>query len=120
MQNKNHQQLQVFGISNCDSCRAARKWLDSRDVPHRFHDFRQHGVDADEVSRWLSSEHAAKLLNRRSTSWRQLSAEQKSRAETDTLALLLEHPTLIKRPVFTLGEAVLAVGFSPEQLTEFI
>lgn len=112
--------LHLYGIPNCDSCRAALKWLDTRKVPHTFHDFRKEGLNAKEVQGWVESAHGPYLLNKRSTTWRQLSDEQKAAAETNLAVLLLEHPTLIKRPVITDGEIILDVGFSPAGLEDYI
>ena len=69
---------------------------------------------------WLDSSHAPYLLNRRSTTWRQLSDPERQQAETDPLPLLLEHPTLIKRPVITDGKVILDIGFSPRHLEDYI
>jgi arsenate reductase len=112
--------LHVWGIRNCDTVRAALKWLEARRVPHTFHDFRTDGLPEDELRRWLATAHGPLLLNRRSATWRKLDAAQKEAAETDPVALFLEHPTLIKRPVFTDGETVLDVGFSPQSLEDYI
>ena len=120
MLNEHRIHLHLWGLKNCDSCRAARKWLTTRNVPHTFHDVREDGLDEKEVARWLESAHAEYLVNRRSTTWRQLDAEQRERAQSDCLALLLENPTLLKRPVITDGEAVLDVGFSPASLEDYI
>ena len=112
--------LHVYGIRNCDTVRAALKWLEIRNVPHSFHDFRKEGVPEAELRKWLASTHGPFLLNKRSTTWRQLTAEQKDSAAADPLPLFIEHPTLIKRPVFTDGETVLDVGFSPNSLEDYI
>ena len=112
-------ELHVYGIRNCDTVRAALKWLDARGVPHTFHDFRKDGLDEAELRRWLASDHAALLVNRRSATWRGLSDEQKSAAGEDPAPLLLEHPTLVKRPVITDGVSVVSVGFAPDMLEAF-
>ena len=112
--------LQVYGIRNCDTCRHALKWLEARKVPHTFHDIRAEGLEPVLLRSWFDSEHAPYLLNRRSTTWRQLSDEQKQAAETDPLPLVLEHPTLLKRPVITDGETLLDIGFSPANLEDYI
>ena len=109
-------QWQVYGLRQCDSCRLARKWLEAYEVPYRFHDVRDDGLDADTLRGWLDSAQGSRLLNRRSTTWRQLTDDQKAACERDPLALLLQHPTLLNRPVITDGQAVLAVGYSPAVL----
>ena len=112
--------LHVWGIRNCDTVRSALKWLEARRVPHTFHDFRKDGLPEAELRRWMATAHAPYLLNRRSSTWRQLDTAQKEAAEADPVPLLLAHPTLIKRPVFTDGETVLDVGFDPESLEDYI
>ena len=112
--------LHVYGIRNCDTVRSTLRWLETRNVPLTYHDFRKDGLDPAELARWLASAHAPYLVNKRSASWRQLTDEQKEAAGTDPAPLLLENPTLIKRPVITDGETVLDVGFAPDNLEDYI
>ena len=107
--------LTVYGIKQCDTCRKALKWLEAQAVDHHFHDFRTDGLQADLLQQWLDSPFADKLVNRRSTTWRQLTDEQRHFEGKALINLLLEFPTLIKRPVFVKGE-IIAVGFNPKQL----
>ena len=109
--------LTVFGIKQCDTCRKALKWLDGQGIEHQFHDFRVDGLGADLLQNWLDSPYADKLVNRRSTTWRQLSEEQRQFEGHALVELLLEFPTLIKRPVFV-TDSIAAVGFNPKELAE--
>lgn len=112
--------LHVYGIRNCDSCRATLKWLTARNVPFTFHDIRAEGLAEETVKEWLASAHAPYLVNRRSTTWRQLSDAEKQAADTNPLKLLLTHPTLLKRPVVTDDQSILDVGFAPSNLEDYI
>lgn len=116
--------ITVYGIRACDTCRKALKWLDAKGVEHHFHDLRADGLDAERVHSWLASEFADKLVNRRSTTWRGLDDAQRAASGEQLAALLLQHPTLVKRPVFTAGPAatdeVLAVGFDPTALAALL
>lgn len=107
--------LTVYGIKQCDTCRKALKWLSGQGIKHNFHDFRVDGLEAELVRGWLDSPFSSKLINRRSTSWRQLTNEQRELEGEAQIRLLLEFPTLIKRPVFVAGE-VIAVGFNAKEL----
>lgn len=101
----------LYGIINCDTCRKARRFLDAAGVPYRFHDLRQDGVTKEQVQRWLAALGVETLVNRRSTTWRALNETERARATQDQATeLLLEHPTLIKRPVLDTGDSV-HVGF---------
>lgn len=107
--------LTVYGIKQCDTCRKTLKWLEEQGIEHRFHDFRADGLPAALVQEWLQSPFADKLVNRRSTTWRQLSETQRESKGDALLELLLAHPTLVKRPVFVM-ESIIAVGFNPKEL----
>ncbi|TQV83429.1 arsenate reductase [Denitrobaculum tricleocarpae] len=103
--------ITVYGIKNCDTCRNALKALKAQGREHSFHDLRADGLSEAEVTRWLQSAGWEKLLNRRGTTWRKLpEAEREDLDEGKVKRLMLEQPTLIKRPVFEVsGEVV--VGF---------
>jgi len=107
--------LTVYGIKQCDTCRKALAWLSQQGIEHHFHDFRVDGLQAGVLQEWLASDFAGQLVNRRSTTWRQLDDAQRESQGKALLELLLQHPTLIKRPVFVTDQ-VIAVGFKPEQL----
>ena len=111
--------LTVYGIKQCDTCRKSLKWLTGQGIDHQFHDFRSDGLQTELVKYWLDSPFADKLVNRRSTTWRQLNDEQRQLEGDELLDLLLEYPTLIKRPVFVADEIV-AVGFNPKELAELL
>ena len=112
--------LHVYGIKSCDSCRRALRFLKTRNVPHEFHDLREEGIDAALLRGWLDSAHGEYLLNRRSTTWRRMSDDERRAADQSPLSALQAHPTLMKRPVITDGEAILDVGFSPSSLEDYI
>ena len=102
----------LYGIKNCDTIKKARKWLDQNDIDYQFHDYRSDGLDTDLLQQFETQLGWEVLVNKRSTSWRQLSGEQKSNLTRDkALQLLLQHPTLIKRPILVSEDKTL-IGFS--------
>ena len=104
--------LNVFGIKNCDTCRKAMKWLDAEGIDYQWSDVRVDGLSAEQVKHWLQTLGPEQLVNRRSRTWTQLTPERRPQLDSeDWLELLLEMPTLIKRPVFVKGREV-RVGFS--------
>lgn len=111
--------LIVYGIKQCDTCRKALKWLSAEGIEHQFHDFRVDGLDEGLLRSWLDSAFADQLINRRSTSWRQLSDQQREMRGDAQVQLLLDHPTLIKRPVFVDGH-IIAIGFKPQELSALL
>ena len=106
---------QVWGISNCDTVRKARKWLEAMRIDHVFHDYKKEGVDRHELSRWADEAGWESLLNIRGTTFRKLDESEKGDFDrAKALRLMEEHPSLIKRPVATKGGRVL-VGFTESE-----
>ena len=108
----------LYGIKNCDTVRKARRWLDAQGVDYRFHDLRADSLDPAELNRWVARVGWEALVNRRGTTWRQLPEAERADLDGDkAVALMLAHPTLIKRPVLVSGDDV-AVGFSEADYTK--
>lgn len=110
--------ITLYGIPNCDTVKKARRWLDQHGIEYRFHDFRTDGLGARDVEHWLNALGWETLVNRRSTSWKQLDPARREAMDRDSArAAVLETPTLIKRPVLDTGSAC-HVGFSEAQYRE--
>ena len=90
----------LYGIKNCDTVKKARRWLEQAGIDYQFHDFRSDGLETHQVQNWVDALGWENILNKRSTTWRKLPEETKnSLGENNLVSLLLEQPTLIKRPV---------------------
>jgi len=101
----------VFGLKTCDSCRKARRWLEDSSLAHRFVDLREDGIAQETLAHWIDAVGWERLLNRRSTSWRQLVESDRQGLDAErALALMETTPALIKRPVFDADGRIL-VGF---------
>lgn len=100
--------MQLYGLKTCDSCRKAVKALP--DVT--FIDVRSDGVP-DKVLAAALERFGSALVNTRSTTWRGLSEAERSAAP---IALLKEHPTLMKRPLMLDGETMY-LGWTKEVQT---
>ena len=108
----------LFGIPNCDTVRKARKWLDDQGLMHEFVDLRADTPSAIKISEWLSAVGSERLINRRSTTFKQLSQGDKAALEGgDTVSVLQAQPTLIKRPVLEWNNTV-SVGFKAEDYAQ--
>ena len=112
--------LTVYGIKSCDICRKARKFLQDRNIEHRFHDVRKDGINVQMLERWADRVDWQRLLNKRSLTWRKVSEADRSDMNRDkAIALILDAPTLLKRPVIE-TDSYLAVGFSENRFVEFL
>lgn len=94
-------ELTFYGLKTCDTCRKAQKELLAGGHNLTVIDVRADGVPRAELARFLAL-FGEDLVNRRSTTWRGLSEQERAR---DPLDLLSDHPTLMKRPVIVAGEA---------------
>jgi arsenate reductase len=111
--------ITIFGIKNCDTMKKARAWLDKRGVDYAFHDYKTAGVDRERLDQWSKKVGWETLLNRGGLTFRKLPDKDKEGlTEKKALALMLAHPSMIKRPVLDLGGGRLLVGFKPESYGE--
>jgi Spx/MgsR family transcriptional regulator len=106
----------VYGIPNCDSVKKARLWLSEQGVEHVFHDFRKQGVPLTQLDQWLARAGWEKLLNRRGPTWRKLDAGLQASVvdATSARAVMLQHSSVIKRPVVQWTNGALTVGFDSQ------
>ncbi len=99
--------MRFFGLKSCDSCRKAVRELNESGYNPQIIDVRTHMVGPDDLVQFWD-EFGDDLMNRRSTTWRNLSNEDRQRPP---LQLLTSHPTLMKRPVVELdGQLFLGLG----------
>jgi arsenate reductase (glutaredoxin) len=104
----------IYGIKNCDTMKKARAWLDGHGVAYDFHDYKSEGIAKERLKAWSDELGWEALLNRAGTTFRKLpDAEKEGLNEKKALALMLEQPSMIKRPVLDLGSKRL-VGFKPD------
>jgi Spx/MgsR family transcriptional regulator len=105
----------IYGIKNCDTMKKARAWLDGHRIVYDFHDYKAAGIERERLERWAGEVGWEALLNRAGTTFRQLPDNDKNGlTERKAIALMLEQPSMIKRPVLDIGVTLL-VGFTPEQ-----
>jgi arsenate reductase (glutaredoxin) len=111
--------ITIYGIKNCDTMKKARAWLDKNRVVYEFHDYKTAGIDRERVERWSKKVGWETLLNRAGTTFRKLPDKDKAALDSaKAVALMLDQPSMIKRPVLDLGGGRLLVGFKPEIYSE--
>lgn len=105
----------VYGIKNCDTIKKTLKWLEAEEKQFVFHDYRRDGIDQIMVQKFIDALGWEALVNKRGTTYRQLSDEQKKHLDQDNAAaLMLIHPAMIKRPLLE-HNGQYFLGFKPEQ-----
>ena len=105
--------ITLYGIPNCDTVKKARAWLQANGIDAQFVDFKKGGVPPLQLDAWLVSVGWETLLNRKGTTWRKLDDDVRE-AVVDTASarqLMLDQPSVIKRPVVEWGGGDITVGF---------
>lgn len=108
-------QVTIYGIKNCDTMKKAFNWLDEHGIAYTFHNYKESGIGKDKLETWLARLPLEQVLNLKSTTYRELSeTDQKSIGnKSKAIKLMIEHTSLIKRPVLEAGKKLLT-GFKPE------
>jgi arsenate reductase len=109
----------LYGIPNCDTVKRARTWLLEHGVDVAFHDFKKAGLSRELAAGWLAQADWETLVNRKGTTWRKLTDERRAQVvdKDSALALMLENPSVVKRPVLD-HDGTVSVGFSDEQYSQ--
>lgn len=104
----------LYGLENCDTCRKARKWLDRFGVAHAFVDYRDDKPAPETLVEWARQAGGFDaLVNKSSTTWRQLPDHRKQPgSDAEWKLLLREHPQLVRRPVVVTDDGVVTQGFT--------
>jgi len=106
--------ITMYGIPNCETVKKARTWLEGKGIDYAFHDYKKAGVDKAQLERWAKEVGWEVLLNRAGMTFRKLpDAKKEGLNEKKAILLMLEQPSMIKRPVLDIGKKRL-VGFKPE------
>ena len=117
--------ITIYGIKSCSTMKKAFTKLDELGVSYDFHDYKKQGIDKESVQRWVNELGIDKVLNKRGTTWRKLSDEQKQAADSDVdnaIDLLVENTSMIKRPIVegqladkNNGQLILLCGFDEDE-----
>ncbi len=113
--------MNLYGLKNCDTCRKVMKALDGAHVRYAFHDVREEPPAKAQIARWAEAVGTDKLLNKSSTTWRNLpDAEKQNLDKKQALTLMAEHPTLMKRPIIEKGPTQVFVGWTKDVQSEVL
>ncbi|KZY70926.1 arsenate reductase [Oleiphilus sp. HI0071] len=107
-------EITIYGIKACDTMKKAMTWLETSGVAFTFHDYKKQAIDEPKLREWLTKVEWSELINRRGTTWRNLSDVQKTGVDNDAaVKLMLQNQSLIKRPLLEKGGEVY-LGFKPD------
>ncbi len=110
--------MKVYGIPNCNTVKKAQDWLKSTNNDVEFYDYKKKGITKEKLQQWSKEVGWEKIVNKKGTTWRSLSEDQQQKItdEKAAIELMIEKPSIIKRPVIEGGKK-LVVGFEEEEYT---
>ena len=113
--------MKLYGIPNCSTVKKARAWLDARDIPYEFHDFKKQGMPADLMQTLMGIMGWEALVNRNGPTWRKLPDARKAKVKDakSALAVMEENPSVIKRPILD-RDGQYQVGFTEDNYAAFL
>lgn len=113
--------VRIYGIKNCDSMKKAFAWCEAHGIAHEFHDYKKQGVPRERLVLWCRTLGWKTLLNTKGTTWRKLTPEEQDiSTQSKAVAAMMEHASLIRRPVVETAEGQLLVGFDPTMFESFV
>lgn len=106
----------LYGIPNCDTTKKAMDWLKKHKISYEFHNYKESGISAKKLKEWCDKAGLEKVLNKRSTTWRELSAaEQESVVDTQSaIEIMKENNSIIKRPIIEYKNELL-IGYDEKK-----
>lgn len=113
--------VKIYGIKNCDTMKKAFAWCEANSVGYEFHDYKKLGVPREKLVTWCRALGWQTLVNTKGTTWRKLSPEQQAiTTQGQAVALMLENPSVIRRPLVENDAGQLLVGFDPTLFDSFV
>jgi Spx/MgsR family transcriptional regulator len=111
----------IYGIKNCDSMKKAFNWLAERGISYEFHDYKKAGVPRDRLVEWCRTLGWKSLLNTKGPTWRKLDPEQQDiSSQSKAVTIMMEHSSVIRRPIVEMPDGQLLIGFDPTIFESFL
>jgi arsenate reductase len=102
----------LYAIPNCDTVKKARVWLANRTIEYQFHDYKKQGIDQKTIEHWLTQKPWEELVNRSGQTWKKLPDNEKPADAAGAMALMMEKPSVIRRPLLEKQGQIVALGFN--------
>jgi arsenate reductase len=114
--------LTIYGIKNCDTMQKAFKWLDAKKIKYEFHDYKVSGIDKVTLELWLKHFPINKLINLKSTTYRELPDKEKESItnKTKAIQLMMKNTSIIKRPIWDLGNGTFFMGLDEDEMNKLL
>ena len=110
----------IYGIRNCDTMKKVFAWCDEHGTSYEFHDYKKLGVPREKLVAWCKVVGWKSLLNTKGTTWQRFDPKPVITAQGQAVTLMMEHTSLIRRPVVEIADGRFFVGFDPTLFDSFV
>lgn len=107
--------LTIYGIKNCDTMKKAFTWLEAQGIAYQFHDYKKVALDENTLDDWLNRLGWQAIVNQKGTTWRKLALDKNTLSNQTIKPIILQHLSIIKRPLLVLDNNDIVLGFNEEQ-----
>ena len=106
--------IKAYGLKKCSTCQKALEFLAEKKVDVEFSDYSVENPTQDQVTKWSKAVGGwEKMINRAGYTWRGLPAsETEGLTEAKAVKLVMEHTSLIRRPLIEHEDGSVTVGFT--------
>ena len=110
--------LKLFGIKNCNTVKKAIDWMNISNISFEFMDVKKDSLNIDILNDWVQNMPVnyswESLVNKSGMTWRKLDDVQKESASDikGALALIIEKPSVMKRPVIVNEKKIFTIGYN--------
>lgn len=113
--------ITIYGIPNCDTIKKTKDWFSKNKIDITFHDYKKEGISKKKLQDWCKEAGWETLLNKKGTTWRTIDPAVQAGVTNATaaIALMMDHNSLIKRPVIETGKKII-VGFDEKNISSLI
>ena len=110
--------IKVYGIKNCNTMKKTFQLLDNEGISYEFIDYKKQKPSQDLLESFSKKVSLDQLVNKKGTTYRKLSEDQKAALETETAAfpLIMENSSMIKRPIVQFPDGELVLGLQEEEI----
>jgi len=107
----------LYGIPNCDSVKKARTFLAANNIPYSFHDYKTEGISKTKLAQWCKQKGWENIFNKNSSVFKELddAAKEAVTDQSAAIKLMMEHTSIIKRPIITKDDTIVAIRFNEEE-----
>lgn len=112
--------IRIYGIRNCDTIKKTLAWFDQEGADYEFIDYKKSPPTEALLRSWIPHVGWENLINKRGTTWRKLDSERQDKLNLERgLELMIEYPSIIKRPVVEHGGLV-SIGYNEQAFRDLL